>query len=46
MQVSEEFSAAMFEMHNSILSICLEQENREVYSGKLSNNQMPGSVQQ
>jgi hypothetical protein len=35
---------------NEILSICLTQENREMYpythSGKLSKNEMPGSVRQ
>jgi hypothetical protein len=35
---------------DEILSICLAQENREMYpqthSGKLSKNEMPGSVRQ
>jgi hypothetical protein len=50
MQPGEEFLCHRNDSPDEILSICLAQENREMYpkthSGKLSKNKMPGSVRQ
>jgi hypothetical protein len=50
MQPGEEFLCHGNVLPDEILSICLAQENREMYPkthfGKLSKNEMPGSVRQ
>jgi hypothetical protein len=50
MQTGEQFLCHVNGSADEILSICLVEENlemyRQTYSGKLSKNEMPGSVPQ